>query len=49
MGFLDNFKADVAKGNILSGQARFCPYCGCKSTLYEYGLLKSYDQFMENE
>lgn len=37
------------KGNILSGQARFCPYCGCTSTLYEYGLLKSYDQFMENE
>jgi len=36
-------------GKLLEGNARYCPYCGAKSTFFENGLLKSWDKSIHDD
>lgn len=35
--------------HLLSGNARYCPYCGSRSTFFELGILQNYQDEMEQK
>ncbi len=43
-GWLNGFNSNCTNGHRLSGDARFCPYCGSQTTYLTTGILKPYEE-----